>query len=71
MPGDKIEISGVSEKFKENFDSIDWGDLKEKPLPKAAPKKHATAGMCGEFGMSTFDEKAFKENFDLIDWSKK
>ena len=59
------------EKFNENFDSIDWGDLKDKPLEKKSVKKHSTAGLCGEFGMSTFDEKAFKENFDNIDWSKK
>lgn len=70
MPGDKIEISTVSEKFKENFDQIDWGGLRDKPLPKPAPKKHVTAGMCGEFGMSTFDEKAFKENYDQIDWTQ-
>jgi hypothetical protein len=72
MPGDKIEISGIDEKkYKENFDQIDWGDLKDKPVEKIKNKKHVTAGMCGEFGMSVFDEKAFKENFDRIDWSKK
>lgn len=32
--------------------------------------KHSTAGLCGEFGMSTFDEKAYKENFDRIQWNK-
>lgn len=74
MPGDKIEISQVSEEFKKNFDEIDWGDLKDKPIDKKKAeksKKHVTAGICGEFGMSTFDEKAYKENFDRIDWSKK
>jgi hypothetical protein len=59
------------EKFKENFDAIDWGDLKEKPIEKKPQsKKHVTAGLCGEFGMSVFDEKKYKENFDQIDWSK-
>lgn len=73
MPGDTIEISKIQDKkrFNENFDNIDWGGLKEKPLPPPAPKKHATAGLCGEFGMSVFDEKAYKENFDQIDWNKK
>lgn len=73
MPGDKIEISKVSEQFKENFDAIDWGDLKERPIDEKAKKskKHATAGICGEYGTSVFDEKAYKENYDNIDWSKK
>lgn len=57
-------------KFKENFDSIDWGDLKEKPIEKKSVKRHATAGLCGEYGLSVFDEKAYKENFDNIDWGK-
>ena len=59
-------------KFEENFDTIDWGDLKAKPVEKKkSSRKHVTAGMCGEFGMSTFDKKAFDNNFDQIDWSKK
>lgn len=58
-------------KFKENFDAIDWGDLKDKPLVNTPNnKKHVTAGLCGEFGMSTFDKEAFDNNFDNIDWSK-
>lgn len=28
--------------------------------------KHVSAGMCGEFGMSTFDDKAYKENLERI-----
>jgi hypothetical protein len=59
------------EEFSKNFDDIDWGDLKEKPIEKKGKSKHVTAGLCGEFGMSTFDEKKYKENFDQIDWSKK
>lgn len=59
------------EKYKENFDSIDWGNLKEKPIEKKVKSKHVTAGMCGEYGISEFDEKAYKENFDRIEWSKK
>jgi hypothetical protein len=58
-------------KFSENFDSIDWGDLKDKPIEKKNNKRHVTAGMCGEIGMSTFDKEAFEKNFDAIDWSKK
>lgn len=58
------------DKFAENYDSIDWGDLKDKPLPKKVPSKHITAGMCGEFGQSTFDKEAYDKNFDSIDWSK-
>lgn len=59
------------DKFKKNFDEIDWGDLKDKPILKKTKSKHVTAGMCGEYGISEFDEKAYKENFDRIDWSKK
>jgi hypothetical protein len=60
------------EEFEKNFDQIDWGDLKDRPVVKSKKgKKHITAGICGEYGMSTFDEKAYKENFDQIDWSKK
>lgn len=55
-------------KYEENFDRIDWGNLKDKPLPPPAPAKHKTAGLCGEFGLSVFDEKAYKENFDRIRW---
>jgi hypothetical protein len=33
--------------------------------------RHITAGMCGESGFNSFDEKAFKENFDKIDWGIK
>ena len=58
-------------KFKERFDEIDWGDLKDKPVEKKNNKKHSTAGMCGEYGMSAVDEEKFKENFDNIDWNKK
>jgi hypothetical protein len=61
-------------KYKENFDSIDWGDLKEKPIDKEKAKKntkHSSAGLCGEYGMSTFDKEEYGENFDNIDWSKK
>lgn len=57
-------------KFEENFDQIDWGDLKNKPIKKV-PSRHSTAGLCGEYGLSTFDEKAYKENFDNIDWEPK
>lgn len=69
MPGDTIEISKIKdkEKYNSNFDSIDWGNLKDKPIEKKTQtKKHVTAGLCGEFGMSTFDEKAYKANYDLI-----
>jgi hypothetical protein len=62
------------DKFKENYDSIDWGDLKEKPVDKEKAqkcKRHETAGMCGEYGFNTFDEEKFKENFEQIDWTKK
>lgn len=55
-------------KYKENFDSIDWGDLKDKPIEKKSVKKHITAGMCGEYGLSTFDKEAFDKNFDNIKW---
>ena len=58
-------------KFAENFDSIDWGNLKDKPLPPPAPSKHKTAGLCGEYGLSVFDKEAFDNNFDQIDWSVK
>lgn len=58
-------------KYAENFDAIDWGDLKDKPLPKPAPAKHKTAGLCGEYGLSTFDKEEFDKNFDNIDWGKK
>ena len=61
-------------KFDENYDAIDWGSLREKPIDEELVKrttKHVTAGLCGEYGMSTVDEEAFKENFDNIDWSKK
>lgn len=61
-------------KFEENFDRIDWGkpaEAKYDPKKVKRNKKHATAGMCGEYGMSTFDEEKYKENFDQIDWSKK
>lgn len=73
MPGDKIEISTIKDKeaFNENFDSIDWGELKDRPLEKKKTKKHVTAGMCGEYGTSTFDKKSYDDNFDNIDWSKK
>lgn len=57
-------------KFEENFDSIDWSKLKNKPLEQKSVKRHATAGLCGEFGMSTFDKAAFDENFDQIKWGK-
>ena len=71
MPGDTIEYAKIDKKkFQENFDSIDWGDLKDKPLPKTVPKKRFV-GLCGEFGMSVFDKKAFDNNFDQIDWSVK
>lgn len=68
MPGDKIEISKVDkQKFSENFDAANLesrirepgsyvfrdGDLvKLSPQEAAKHKKHATAGMCGEYGMS-------------------
>lgn len=73
MPGDRIDLSKLlnPERYKENFDAIDWGDLKDRPVEKKKNKKHVTAGMCGEYGMSTRDEEAYKENFDRIDWSKK
>ena len=74
MPGDKIEISKVSGQFKENFDAIDWGDLKDKPVDKekaAKTKTHITKGMCGEYGMSEFNKEEYDKNFDQIDWSKK
>lgn len=61
-------------KFKENFDQIDWGDLKDRPINKEKAKetkRHVTAGMCGESGFKTFDEEKYKENFDQIDWGKK
>jgi hypothetical protein len=60
------------EEFDKNFDEIDWGDLKDKPVEKNSKKnvKHVTAGLCGEYGMSVFDDKKYKENFDQIDWSK-
>lgn len=54
--------------FSDGYDSIDWGALKEKPLPKKTKSKHSTAGLCGEYGMSTFDDEKYKENFENIDW---
>lgn len=57
------------EKFSENFDGIDWGDLKDKPIKDPGKKRHMTAGLCGEYGLSVFDEKAYKDNFDLIKWT--
>lgn len=76
MPGDKIEISKVNEQaYKDNFDLIQWRkpeDQEEIDKEKVArTKRHVTAGICGEIGMSTFDEEAYKENYDRIDWSKK
>lgn len=59
-------------KFAENFDAIDWGGLKEKPIEKKPEtKRHPTTGICGEIGMSVFDKEAFDNNFDQIDWTVK
>jgi hypothetical protein len=80
MPGDTIEISKIQDKaqFNDNFDNIDWstankwseeyGSKQTTELKKT--KKHITAGMCGEYGMSIFDEKAFKSNYELIKWNE-
>lgn len=57
--------------FKENFDAIDWGDLKDKPIEKKGKSKHVTAGMCGEYGISEFNKEEYDKNFDQIDWNKK
>lgn len=61
-------------KFSENWDNIKWPEPEEIKIDKTKvirTKKHATAGLCGEYGMSVVDDEKYKENFDQIDWSKK
>ena len=62
-------------KYEENFDQIKWKSKEEQEeidkVKVARTKKHMTAGLCGEFGMSTFNDEKYKENFEQIDWSKK
>lgn len=71
MPGTKTTVT-----FK-NVSDEDWErifgkekkvePMTEEEIEKAKrTKKHATSGICGEYGMSSFDEKAYKENFERI-----
>lgn len=67
-------------KFDDNWDSIDWSSAKKAVEEKMSSEeyakknlrntKHSTAGLCGEFGMSTFDKEEFDKNFDNIKWTE-
>ncbi len=63
------------QKFSDNWDRIKWPAPEEIKIDEAKvkrTKRHNTTGMCGEYGMSTFDKEAYGENLDrIIENSKK